>query len=324
MQFPLNRMKRLRKSKSMRNLVSETVLTVNDLVMPMFVKDGNKIKEPISSMDSICCLSPDMAVTEATEIASLGIKAVLLFGQARKKDKNGSDAWADDGPVQKTIKAIKKQVPDLVVMTDVCLCGYTEDGHCGIVNEQKQIDNDKSCELLAKIALSHAMAGADVVAPSDMNDGNVLAVRQMLEAKGFKDVAIMAYSAKYASCFYGPFREAADSAAVFGDRKSYQMDPANAKQAICEVKLDVTQGADIVMIKPALCYLDIVAKVRQAVDCPVAAYNVSGEFMMINAAARQGLIDKNQAIIETLVSIKRAGADIIITYFAKEAAELLK
>jgi len=323
MSFPNNRMRRLRSSESMRRLVRQTILSVDNFVYPLFVKDGNGLKEPIESMTDCFHFSPDTAAHEAKQVAALGIPAVLIFGLPKKKDEIGSQAWAEDGVVQQAVREIKKAVPQLLVITDVCLCAYTKSGHCGVLKDNK-IDNDSACELLAKVALSHAQAGADIVAPSDMMDGRVGYIRQCLEKNGFHDTAIMAYSAKYASAFYGPFRDAADSAPAFGDRKSYQMDTANSNQAMQEIALDIEEGADIVMIKPALCFLDIIHRVKQRFDCPIAAYNVSGEYMMLNAAAKAGLLDKKQAMLEMLYSIKRAGADIIITYFAKEAAKLLK
>ena len=323
MSFPNNRMRRLRSSESMRRLVRQTILSVDNFVYPLFVKDGNGLKEPIESMTDCFHFSPDTAAHEAKQVAALGIPAVLIFGLPKKKDEIGSQAWAEEGVVQQAVREIKKAVPQLLVITDVCLCAYTKSGHCGVLKDNK-IDNDSACELLAKVALSHAQAGADIVAPSDMMDGRVGYIRQCLEKNGFHDTAIMAYSAKYASAFYGPFRDAADSAPAFGDRKSYQMDTANSNQAMQEIALDIEEGADIVMIKPALCFLDIIHRVKQRFDCPIAAYNVSGEYMMLNAAAKAGLLDKKQAMLEMLYSIKRAGADIIITYFAKEAAKLLK
>ncbi len=307
----------------MRRLVRQTILSVDNFVYPLFVKDGKGLKEPIESMTDCFHFSPDTAVHEARQVAALGIPAVLIFGLPKKKDEIGSQAWAEDGVVQQAVREIKKAVPQLLVITDVCLCAYTKSGHCGVLKNNK-IDNDSACELLAKIALSHAQAGADIVAPSDMMDGRVGYIRQCLEKNGFHNTAIMAYSAKYASAFYGPFRDASDSAPAFGDRKSYQMDTANSDQAMQEIALDIEEGADIVMIKPALCFLDIIHRVKQRFDCPIAAYNVSGEYMMLNAAAKAGLLDKKQAMLEMLYSIKRAGADIIITYFAKEAAKLLK
>ena len=322
MAFPKIRMRRLRCSEPMRRLVRETSLSVDDLVYPLFVRDGENLKEPIKSMTGCFHFSPDTIAAEATEVAALGIPAVLLFGLPAKKDQTGSQAWAEDGVVQRSVKEIKKAAPDLLVITDVCLCAYTSHGHCGVIKDDK-IDNDATCKLLAKVALSHAYAGADIVAPSDMMDGRVKYIREALEENGFTDVAILSYAAKYASAFYGPFRDALDSAPAFGDRKTYQIDPANAKQALAEIALDIEEGADIVMVKPALCFLDIIYRARRRFDCPIAAYNVSGEYMMLNSAARAGLLDKEQAMLETLYSIKRAGADIIITYFAKDVAKLL-
>ena len=316
-------MRRLRSSENIRRLVRETALSVDDLVYPLFVREGEGLKEPIKSMTDCFHFSPDTVADEAAEVAKLGIPAVLLFGLPAKKDKLGSDAWAENGVVQQAVREIKKQVPELIVITDVCLCAYTDHGHCGVIKNGK-IDNDATCELLAKVALSHAQAGADIVAPSDMMDGRVKYVREALEENDFKDVAIMSYAAKYASAFYGPFRDAAESAPAFGDRRSYQMDIANARQAMAEIAFDIEEGADIVMVKPALPYLDIIYRARQRFDCPIAAYNVSGEYMMVNSAAAKGLLDKESTMMEMLYSIKRAGADIIITYFAKDAAKLLK
>jgi len=331
MSFPKIRMRRLRSSAPMRRLVRRTILSVDDLVYPLFVREGKGLKQPIKSMADCFHFSPDTIAAEAAEVASLGIPAVLLFGLPGKKDDIGSQAWAEDGVVQRSIKAIKKEVPDLLVITDVCLCEYTSHGHCGVIKkstsaqEQKGIiDNDATCELLAKMALSHAQAGADIVAPSDMMDGRVRYIREALEENDFKDVAIMSYAAKYASAFYGPFRDAAESAPAFGDRRTYQMDPAaGPDQAMAEIALDIEEGADIVMVKPALAYLDIIAAAKHRFDCPIAAYNVSGEYMMLNSAADVGLLDKQSAMTETLYSIKRAGADIIITYFAKDVAKIL-
>jgi porphobilinogen synthase len=323
MGFPEIRMRRLRSSASMRRLVRETTLSVDDLVYPLFVRPGQAIKELIASMKDCFRFSPDTIAKEAAEIASLGIPAVLLFGLAGKKDETAAEAWANDGAVQQAIREIKKQTPELLVITDVCLCAYTQSGHCGIIKDGR-IDNDASCQALAKIALSHTQAGADIVAPSDMMDGRVGFIRQRLEANGFHQTAIISYAAKYASAFYWPFRELADSAPAFGDRKSYQMDIANSDEAMAEIALDIQEGADIVMVKPALCFLDIIYRAKQRFDCPIAAYYVSGEYMMLNAAADAGLLDRQQAMLETLYSIKRAGADIIITYFAKEAAKLLR
>jgi porphobilinogen synthase len=316
-------MRRLRSSDSMRRLVRQTALSVDDLVYPLFVREGKGLKQPIKSMADCFHFSPDTIVAEAVEVASLGIPAVLLFGLPGKKDDIGSQAWAEDGVVQRSIREIKKAAPDLLVITDVCLCAYTDHGHCGLVKDGK-IDNDPTCELLAKIALSHAQAGADIVAPSDMMDGRVGDIREALEENDFENVAIMSYAAKYASAFYGPFRDAAESAPAFGDRRTYQMDPAaSADQAMAEIALDIEEGADIIMVKPALAYLDIIYRARQRFDCPLAAYNVSGEYMMVNCAADAGLLDKKATMLEVLTAIKRAGADIIITYFAKELAKLL-
>jgi len=306
----------------MRRLMRQTSLCVDDFVYPLFVREGKALKEPIKSMADCFHFSPDTIAAEAADVASLGIPAVLLFGLPDKKDKTGSQAWAEAGVVQRSIKEIKQTTPDLLVITDVCLCEYTDHGHCGVIKDGK-IDNDATCKLLAKMALSHAQAGADIVAPSDMMDGRVKYIREALEENDFKNVAIMSYAAKYASAFYGPFRNAAESAPSFGDRKGYQMDPANSDQAMAEIALDIEEGADIVMVKPALPYLDIIYRAKQRFDCPVAAYNVSGEYMMLNSAANTGLLDKDSAMLEMLYSIKRAGADIIITYFAKDAAKLL-
>jgi porphobilinogen synthase len=315
-------MRRLRGSANMRRMVRETEVTVDDLVYPLFVRPGEGLKEPISSMAGCYHLSPDLLANEAAEVADLGIPAVLLFGLPEKKDAQGSEAWAESGAVQQAIHAIKDRVPDLLVITDICLCAYTSTGHCGVIKDEK-LDNDATCELLAKVALSHAQAGADIVAPSDMMDGRIAAIRQALERNGFDGVAIMSYAAKFASAFYGPFRDAAESAPSFGDRKSYQMDPANAREAMREIELDLEEGADMVMVKPALSFLDIIQRARSRFGCPLAAYNVSGEYMMLHAAADKGLLDREAAMMEVLASIKRAGADIIITYHAKAAARLL-
>ncbi len=340
MAFPKNRMRRLRSSDAMRRLVRETSLSVDDLVYPLFVREGEGLKEPIKSMAGCFHFSPDTVAAEAAEVASLGIPAVLLFGLPGKKDDIGSEAWSETGVVQHTIREIKKAAPQLLVITDVCLCAYTKHGHCGVLKKrltaenaesaekELSIDNDATCELLSKVALSHAQAGADVVAPSDMMDGRVKYIREALEENDFKDVAIMSYAAKYASAFYGPFRDAAESVPSpafagtgLGDRKTYQMDVSNSDQAMREIALDIEEGADIVMVKPALAYLDIICRARQRFDCPIAAYNISGEYMMLNSAADAGLLDKEAAMMEMLTAIKRAGADIIITYFAKDAAK---
>ena len=322
MAFPKIRMRRLRSSPAMRRLVRRTSLNIDDLVYPLFVREGQGIKTPIKSMTGCFHFSPDTIAAEAAEVASLGIPAVLLFGLPDKKDATGSQAWNEAGVVQCAIKEIKKTIPDLLVITDVCLCEYTDHGHCGVIKDGK-VDNDATCKLLAKMALSHAQAGADIVAPSDMMDGRVKYIREALEENDFKDVAIMSYAAKYASAFYGPFRDAAESAPSFGDRKSYQMEMSHSDQAMAEIALDIEEGADIVMVKPALPYLDIIFRARQRFDCPIAAYNVSGEYMMLISAADASLLDKEAAMLEMLYSIKRAGADIVITYFAKDAAKLL-
>jgi porphobilinogen synthase len=329
MSFPEIRMRRLRTSAGMRRLVRETTLGVDDLVYPLFVRAGKDLKQPIPSMTDCYQFSPDTVANETSEAAKLGIPAVLLFGLPQQKDERGSEAWSESGAVQQAIARIKDRTPDLLVITDICLCEYTSTGHCGVIKDNR-VDNDATLELLAKIALSHAQAGADIVAPSDMMDGRIAAIRQALEQNAFPHVAIMSYAAKFASAFYGPFRDAAESApspamkqAGLGDRKTYQMDPANPRQALREIELDIEEGADMVMVKPALSYLDIIRQARDRFDCPLAAYNVSGEYMMLNAAADKGLLDRDTAMMEVLTSIKRAGADIILTYFAKSAARLL-
>lgn len=322
MHFPIYRARRLRKSEHLRSLVRETALSVNDFILPLFIRFGKDSKRPISSMPGHFQLSIDHAVKEIQEAWQAGIKAVLLFGIPEKKDPVGSEAYSRNGVIQQAIRRMKDAQPNLIVITDVCLCEYTSHGHCGIIKEH-DVDNDATLDLLAQMAFSHAEAGADMVAPSDMMDGRVAAIRQALDENGFPMVAIMSYAAKFASSFYGPFREAADSAPQFGDRKSYQMDPANAREALREVSLDIHEGADIIMIKPALPYLDIIKQVRESFDLPVAAYSVSGEFAMVKAAAEKGWIDGERVMMELLLSIKRAGADLIITYSAKEAAQLL-
>lgn len=319
---PTYRLRRLREKEILRRMVRETKLSVEDLIYPIFVLHGDKIKREIPSMPGNYQFSVDMLIKEAKEVAGLGIPAVLLFGLPEVKDEVGSEAYAPEGIVQQAIRAIKGTVPDLLVITDVCLCEYTSHGHCGIV-EGERILNDPTLEFLARTAVSHAQAGADIVAPSDMMDGRVAAIREALDEHGFTDIPIMSYAAKYASSFYGPFRDAADSAPQFGDRKSHQMDPANAQEALREVGLDIEEGADIVMVKPALPYLDVIYRVKTEFGLPVAAYNVSGEYAMIKAAARLGWLDEPRSMMESLISIKRAGADLIITYFAKEAAKLL-
>jgi len=323
MHFPVYRPRRLRKNETIRRMVRETKLSPDDFVYPLFVVHGRGVRQEIKSMPGIAQLSVDQAVREAEEVCGLNIPAVILFGIPEKKDARGTEAYARRGIIQQAIRAIKKEVPGLIVITDVCLCEYTSHGHCGVVVDG-EVQNDATLALLAKMALSHAEAGADMVAPSDMMDGRVRAIRDTLDGKGFEDLPILSYAAKHASAFYGPFREAAESTPQFGDRKSYQMDPANAREAIREVRLDVQEGADIIMVKPALPYLDIIRSVREEFELPVGAYNVSGEYAMIKAAAQQGWIDGERAMMEVLTAIKRAGADLIITYFAKDAARVLE
>ncbi|MFO7152479.1 MAG: porphobilinogen synthase [Bacillota bacterium] len=318
----LKRPRRLRMSEGIRDMVRETELSVKDLVYPIFVVPGQGVIQEVKLMPGVFRYSADMLLPVAKELKSLGIPAVLLFGVPEKKDSTASEAFSNDGAVQKAIATIKDAEPSLVVVTDVCLCAYTDHGHCGLI-KGGVVDNDSTLDVLAKVALSHAAAGADVVAPSDMMDGRVLAIRTALDESGYTNVSIMAYSAKYASAFYGPFREAADSAPKFGDRKTYQMDPANSDEAIREVALDVEEGADIVMVKPALGYLDIIRRVKETFPVPVAAYSVSGEYAMIKAASAAGAIDEERAVFEVLTCIKRAGADMIITYFARDVARWL-
>jgi porphobilinogen synthase len=320
--FPIHRPRRLRRTAALRGMVSETSLAVRSLVFPLFVCPGSNAKEEIRSMPGNFRWSVDLVVEECRRTHDLGIPAVILFGIPESKDEVGSGAYARDGIVQRAVRAIKKACPDLLVICDVCLDEYTSHGHCGLI-KQGEVDNDSTLELLAQTALSQAEAGADIVAPSDMMDGRVGRIRGELDAHRFSEIAILAYSAKYASAFYGPFREAADSAPKFGDRKSYQMDPANQREALREMALDVAEGADIVMVKPALPYLDIIALARSKFDLPIAAYQVSGEFSLIEAAARQGWVDRERIIMESLTSIRRAGADIILTYFAKDVAKWL-
>ena len=316
------RPRRLREKPLVRNLVRETTLAVDDLMYPLFVVHGRGVREPIGSMPGQSRLSVDELVKECKDVAGMGIPAVLLFGLPADKDPRGSEAYADDGIVQQAVRAVKNTVPDLLVVTDVCLCEYTSHGHCGIV-EDGTVRNDPTVELLARTAVSHAEAGADIIAPSDMMDGRVGAIREALDEATFTDTPIMAYSAKYASAFYGPFREAADSAPQFGDRRGYQMDPANGQEAMREIALDLDEGADIVMVKPALPYLDVIARARMEFGVPIAAYSVSGEYAMIRAAGQLGWLDEERAMMEALTGIRRAGADIVITYFAREAARLL-
>ncbi len=322
MQFPDYRPRRLRKNENFRRLVRETIISVDNLVYPVFVVGGKGVKKPIASMPGQFQMSVDNIVKEAREAKTAGIPALLLFGIPDKKDERATGAYAKDGIIQQAVRGIKDTVPEIVVITDVCLCEYTSHGHCGIV-ENGNVLNDDSLELLAKTALSQAQAGADMVAPSAMMDGQVAAIREALDENALEDIPIMAYCAKYASAFYGPFREAAESAPQFGDRKAYQMDPANTDEAIREISLDVAEGADIIMVKPALPYLDIIYRAKQEFDLPLAAYNVSGEYSMIKAAAQAGWLDEEKTMLETLTAIKRAGADIIITYWAKDAARLL-
>jgi len=323
MAYPIVRPRRLRQTETIRRMVRETRLAVEDLIFPLFVVHGKGVRREIPAMPGNFHLSVDELQKEVKEVASLGIPAVLLFGLPSFKDAYGSEAYARDGIVQQAVRAVKDTVPDLVVITDVCLCAYTSHGHCGVV-EGGAVKNDPTLELLAKVGVSHAEAGADMVAPSDMMDGRVEALREALDEAGFEETIILSYAAKYASSFYGPFREAAESAPQFGDRRSYQMDPANADEALKEVGLDLEEGADIVMVKPALPYLDIIWRVKTEFGVPVAAYNVSGEFAMLKAAALKGWLDGERAMLEMLTAIKRAGADLIITYFAKDAARLLQ
>ncbi|MBP5201075.1 MAG: porphobilinogen synthase [Schwartzia sp.] len=317
------RPRRLRRSENIRAMVRETSLTVKDFVYPIFVVPGENIKEEIPSMPGCCHLSVDKAVETAKEIASLGIPSVEVFGLPQYKDEIGSSAWDMASPVQRAIAAIKKAEPELVIVGDVCLCQYTSHGHCGRLTEH-EVDNDGTLPLLQNVAVSQAAAGADIIAPSDMMDGRVAAIRDALDSKGHQNVSIMSYAVKYASGYYGPFRDAADSAPQFGDRRGYQMDPANVREAMKEVSLDIAEGADIIMVKPALAYLDVVRLVRDNIVQPVAVYNVSGEYAMVKAAAQNGWIDEKRIVLETLTSMKRAGADIIITYHAIDAAKWLK
>lgn len=323
MAFPMQRMRRTRETEPLRRLVRETNLTPNDFIYPVFVTEGQGRREPIPSMPGQSRLSIDLLVKEAHEVKALGIPAMILFGIPDRKDERGSSGFDPDGIVQRAIRALKEQVPDLVVITDVCIDEYTSHGHCGIVKEGR-ILNDETLDCLRAMAKTHAQAGADMVAPSDMMDGRVAAIRDELDQAGFVDTPIMAYAAKFASCFYAPFRDAANSSPQFGDRQSYQMDPANRREALREIDLDVEEGADIVMVKPAMPYLDIISAARDRTLLPIAAYQVSGEYSMIKAAAQAGWLDERRAMMESLLSIKRAGADIILTYFAKEAAKLLQ
>jgi len=320
--FPALRLRRLRKSEAIRSLVRENTLDAGDFVYPLFIVEGGGVKKEINSLPGTYHFSVDKLDEETDDLSRLKIPAVLLFGVVNDKDEMGSSAYHPAGVVQQAIRAIKKASPGLLVITDICLCEYTSHGHCGVI-ENGDVDNDKTLPLLAKMAISHAEAGADMVAPSDMMDGRVKAIRQALDGNGFKSIPILAYAAKYASAFYGPFREAAGSAPQFGNRKSYQMDPPNVREALREIEQDIREGADIVMVKPALSYLDVIRRVRETFNHPLAAYNVSGEYAMVKAAAARGWIDEKRIVLEILTSIKRAGADIIITYHAKEASAWL-
>jgi porphobilinogen synthase len=322
MSFPATRLRRLRRTKPLRELVRETELSAEHLIQPLFVTAGEGVREPIESMPGMERLSISEAVAEVTEIAATGVRAVLLFGIPASKDESGSEAYDDEGVVQMAVRALKEAHPEVVVTTDVCLCEYTSHGHCGVIVDG-EVDNDVTLELLAKAAISHAAAGADAVAPSDMMDGRVGVIRSQLDDEGHSATPIVAYSAKYASAFYGPFREAADSAPEFGDRRGYQMDPANADEAIREARLDLEEGADVIMVKPALPYLDVVRRVKDATGAPLAAYHVGGEYSMLKAAAANGWLDERAAALESLTAIRRAGADMIISYYAKDAAAWL-
>jgi porphobilinogen synthase len=321
--FPVHRPRRLRRTEALRGMVRETQLSTHGLVYPMFACPGRNVRTEVSSMPGVCQQSPDQIVEECREVAGLGIPAVILFGLPEHKDATGSEASAAHGAVQRSIEAIRKARLELIVITDVCLCEYTSHGHCGVI-ENGDVANDPTLETLADAALSHARAGADIVAPSDMMDGRVAAIRRKLDENKFQDVAILSYAAKYCSGFYGPFREAAQSAPQFGDRRSYQMDPANAREALREVALDIDEGADMIMVKPALPYLDVIQRVRERFDVPVGAYNVSGEYAMVKAAARNGWLDEKRVVLEILTAIQRAGAGIILTYHAKDVARWLK
>jgi porphobilinogen synthase len=323
MPFPVYRPRRLRESPLLRSMVRETALRIDDFVYPLFAVHGRGVREPISSMPGQYRLSIDELLKECKDAASMGIPAVLLFGLPRDKDPRGTEAYAEDGIIQQAVRAVKDTIPDLLVITDVCLCEYTSHGHCGVV-EDGRIKNDPTLELIARTAVSHAEAGADLIAPSDMMDGRVAAIREGLDESGFPETPIMAYSAKYASAFYGPFRDAADSTPLLGDRRGYQMDPANAREGVREALIDIEEGADMVMVKPALPYLDVIRRVREATDVPLVAYSVSGEYAMLKAAGQLGWLDEDRAVLEALTGIRRAGADIIITYFAKDAARLIE
>lgn len=322
MGYPVTRLRRLRANERLRRMVRETRLTADDLIYPVFVTHGRGVRKAVEAMPGVYNFSVDTLLAELAEARALGVKATIIFGIPREKDEAASEAYADEGIVQQAVRVIKKELPDLLVITDVCLCAYTSHGHCGIVKDGRVL-NDPTLELLARTALSHVRAGADLVAPSDMMDGRVKAIREALDEAGYVETPIMAYSAKYASAFYGPFREAAGSAPQFGDRKSYQMDFPNAREALREAELDLEEGADIVMVKPALAYLDVLRRVRDRFGCPVAAYNVSGEYAMVKAAVQKGWLDERAVVMEILTAIKRAGADLILTYHAKDAARWL-
>ena len=318
--YPITRLRRLRLNQNIRDLIKETEITLNDLIYPMFIIPGKSRSEEIESMPGIFRHTIDNALKEISEIVELGIKAILLFGIPEKKDDIATGAYSKKGIIQNAVKSIKKEFKDLIVITDLCLCEYTDHGHCGVIHDG-YVDNDETLELLSLTALSHAEAGADIIAPSDMMDGRVAKIREVLDDNEFLNIIIMSYSAKYASAFYGPFRDASKSAPMFGDRKSYQMNPPNIREAIREIEQDIEEGADIIMVKPALCYLDVISAVREEFNHPLAAYNVSGEYSMVKAASKMGWIDEQKIVLEMLTSIKRAGADIIITYFAKQIAK---
>jgi len=322
MSFPINRMRRLRRTQRLRDLVRETRLSPESMIYPIFVCPGEKVRNEVSSMPGVYNLSIDNAVQVARDAEKAGVAGILLFGIPSEKDEVGSDCYDENGIVQQALRAIRENVRELLLITDICMCEYTSHGHCGVIKHE-YVQNDATLKLLAESSLSHVRAGADMVAPSDMMDGRVAAIRSALDAEGFTNTPIMAYSAKYASGFYGPFREAAGSTPKFGDRRSYQMDPPNAREALREIALDIEEGADIVMVKPAMAYLDIITRARQQFDLPIAAYQVSGEYAMIEAAARNGWIDRERIIMESLTAIKRAGADILITYYAMEMAKVL-
>lgn len=322
--FPENRPRRLRRTETLRRMVRETRVAVDDLIYPLFIREGRSVREPIPSMPGQFRSSPDMLAAAIKDIAAAGIPAVLLFGIPSRKDKFATEAHKRDGVVQRAVQEIKRVAPQLIVITDVCLCEYTDHGHCGIIDEHGEVGNDETLEVLAKVALSHAKAGADIIAPSDMMDGRVGFIREALDEGGYESLPILSYAVKYASAFYGPFREAAGSAPAFGDRRGYQMDPANVREAVREAGLDIDEGADMIMVKPALPYLDVIRVIADEFDAPLCAYQVSGEYAMIKAAAAAGMLNEDAAILESVTAVKRAGADMIITYFAPRLAELLK